>query len=378
MIAGNIAIAFAVASYSAPEGAIVIGGESRPSYFTGLSAGQWHEVNTNTLDDVDPENDPAINPNHPSNAPWRGDGPQSRVMSAWSGGQWDDKRQGLYIFGGGHGDYAGNELYWWDAATGEFSLLTRPTGAVGNTGTLDDGQESTGVYFDGQPRSVHSYNNMCMRRGILWQFGGSQYKISTPSEHVFTFDGVKWRNNLTNGGGRFGAAVYDPTRDKILVLKEGTHTPRWVDCTAETVGAYPQSITRNGNVQALYLDTIDSFLVIGGSIKIAAADGSAGFTNISTTGTAPASTPGEAGYVWDERRNRVLCWFGGQDVYTLTPPGSDPVNSDWTWGALTVSGVTPTAQSGQGTYGRFWYSHKLDCIGVVNSTTQNMYVCPLS
>ena len=39
------------------------------------------------------------------------------VTNAWSGGAYDTKRGQLYIWGGGHADYKGNEIYALDIST---------------------------------------------------------------------------------------------------------------------------------------------------------------------------------------------------------------------------------------------------------------------
>src|SRR5687768_14430919 len=55
-------------------------------------------------------------------------GPTSTVVSAWSSFAWDSTRGNLLLWGGGHGNYVGNEMYVWDGATGNWgrgSLASR-------------------------------------------------------------------------------------------------------------------------------------------------------------------------------------------------------------------------------------------------------------
>ena len=54
-------------------------------------------------------------------------GGQAAVMSACGGGTLDTARDRLLVWGGGHGDYAGNELCAFDLATLQWSRLTEPS-----------------------------------------------------------------------------------------------------------------------------------------------------------------------------------------------------------------------------------------------------------
>lgn len=46
----------------------------------------------------------------------------SNMFRAWSSFAWDKKRHGFWIWGGGHANYSGNEVYFWSAVTREWSL----------------------------------------------------------------------------------------------------------------------------------------------------------------------------------------------------------------------------------------------------------------
>jgi len=54
-------------------------------------------------------------------------------MTAWSGGAFDTTRDRLVVWGGGHADYPGNELYVFDLGTLRWQRLTdpSPTTAIG-------------------------------------------------------------------------------------------------------------------------------------------------------------------------------------------------------------------------------------------------------
>ena len=69
-----------------------------------LKPGQWYEIPNSSLK----ESGVIPNPSPPGNS-----GAQA-VIGAWSSGAYDSKRKQLVIWGGGHEDYAGNEIYAFD------------------------------------------------------------------------------------------------------------------------------------------------------------------------------------------------------------------------------------------------------------------------
>src|SRR5437879_4054984 len=77
-----------------------------------------------------------------------------------SGGSYDSTRNRMIVWGGGHQDYAGNEIYTFDIGTLSWSSVNNPSAFLDSNGTI----ENSGYYPDGsgnpdhqQPRSRHSY-----------------------------------------------------------------------------------------------------------------------------------------------------------------------------------------------------------------------------
>src|SRR5688572_2431081 len=81
---------------------------------------------------------------------WGVGGP-AMVIAAWGGGALDTKRNRLILWGGGHADYYGNELYAFDIPTLKWARLTDPTVSP----VMD--QE---VNADGTPNSRHTYGGL--------------------------------------------------------------------------------------------------------------------------------------------------------------------------------------------------------------------------
>ena len=91
-----------------------------PDWVQSIAPGTWQAVSLNKIADVDPAKDPDVNPNYPNSPPWNGATGQRAVIGAWGGGAYATKQgnKGTYlIFGGGHNDYYGSEVYGVDMET---------------------------------------------------------------------------------------------------------------------------------------------------------------------------------------------------------------------------------------------------------------------
>lgn len=359
------------------DGKVFAGRYKLPNWVSGTKNREWSTVGTNTLSDLDPANDPAINPNYPASAPWRGSTGFSSVVSAYNGAVWME--DGLYIFGGGHADYAGNELYKWDKETGLFERLTLPTGAIGNTGTLNDGLESSGVYFDGQPRSFHTYNNFAVRNGVLWFFGGSAYYSGNPYSRPFYYDKANstWVMDMDSGvGATYGAATYDSTRDVFWIFRSGNHQFRSYDPNTKTMTVSNRYNDLNTYCAGFY-DATSDCLIYADATNFRAIPADMSTNNVITTSTGKPTLSNlcQRGIAQDTV-NRILYVRGeGTDIWKVQIP-TNPMTESFVWTQLANTGTLTTPQAA-GTYGRLWYDPKTRCIGVLDSVSSNMYVLKL-
>lgn len=338
--------------------------------------------------DVNPRYDAAVNPNYPNVGPWNGSLGQSAITRAWCGGAWIEEKQQLIIFGGGHGDYAGNETYGWDAMTGVFSRLSNPSGAVGNVGRLHDRREQTGVYFDGRVRSYHSYHRFAVRNGEAWFFGGSVFSSGNFYSRTWKWGGHDWLDMNKTPTLDGGSSCYDSLRDVIhLSAGERRYNPNTHVVTTTGV---------NGNVgqysKEIYDPLRDCIVSLSDVVRVIKLNPHSPGVAPPVSGAYPPAKEnpyalgtfyrGYCGFVYDAPNDRYLASGNDNSLYVLTPPppGEDPATGTWTWSPLPVSEanvVTPSAADGNGTYGRFWISNKLGCCGVFNTTYEQMYVFAL-
>jgi hypothetical protein len=142
------------------------------------------------------------------------------VIIAWGGAALDTRRNQLILWGGGHADYYGNELYAFDIAKLAWGRLTDPFPEP----VLD--QE---INADGTPNSRHTYNGLAYLAHADRFFGqggslaGSGF---APCGLTWTFDLEKkrWENRQPAGkspGGGFGqSCAYDPASQRLYFGNE--------------------------------------------------------------------------------------------------------------------------------------------------------------
>lgn len=163
------------------------------SYLQGLLAstpqGGWVQANTNKFSDAWPSLAEGGVPN----------GNPAAIVHAWSSFAWDSNRGDLLLFGGGHANYSGNEMYVWKGTDGSWTRGSLPSRLerFGSTPTVF-------IIDNAAPQSAHTYDN----------------NIYLPINDMFvTFGGAAF-----NSGGEFvvkgsdgkpvaaGPWMWDPTK----------------------------------------------------------------------------------------------------------------------------------------------------------------------
>jgi hypothetical protein len=110
-------------------------------------ASSWLKANTNTYESIwDP-----VDLRAPFGA---GVGSPEAVINAWSSFAWDSKHHRLILWGGGHANYGGNEVYTWSAMTQQWELAYHSSDVLplGGTYITADGWQNSAM-------SSHTYKN---------------------------------------------------------------------------------------------------------------------------------------------------------------------------------------------------------------------------
>ena len=113
----------------------------------------------------------------------------AKIISAWSSFAWDKNRGDLWLFGGGHNNYSGNEVYRWRGTTLNWERMSKPS----QVQPLNPGSENSTISWytvdgatvtgpDSAPSSAHTYdlNIFLPNADRLLVFGGSDYNHGRP------------------------------------------------------------------------------------------------------------------------------------------------------------------------------------------------------
>ena len=303
------------------------------------------------------------------------------VISLWSGGAYDTKRDRLVIWGGGHKGYAGNELYAFNVNILEWERLTDPSLKVNTRPT------KPGRYVDGLPRSCHTYNYVQYVPAIdrFCSFGtAGGYPTGNDGTSVtwtFDFDKKKWKDQGEAGGRGIGAySAVDPVTGRVFVrgnypaarLAEwDPKTNKWTDRTGRVNH-------RTDYYKTAAIDPVGRrFFAIGKGRAYLYEFGQAGRIKqqiITTKGPQDLVKAACPGLTYDPVIDKVVGWTSGTSLWTL-----DLDTLTWAEAKPAATNkVTPSAPCPTGTYGRFRYMPSGNAYVVVNSWNTNVFVYRLS
>ena len=121
-------IALAVPCLAAASALAAPAPATHPALYNAISAmpaGSWKQVSTNSYQSVwtPASQRPLYNSNGRNPTPFK-------IISAWSGYGWDTRRGDLIIYGGGHANYPGNDLYRWRGSTLKWERMSLPSEIV--------------------------------------------------------------------------------------------------------------------------------------------------------------------------------------------------------------------------------------------------------
>jgi len=186
-----------------------------------LTPGQWFDAPNTKVQSVMYQ--------YPSGT-FFGNTPQIRFLDE-SGASYDSTRDQMVVWGGGHQDYAGNEIYTFNIGTLSWTRVNDPSPRLDSSGSI----EASGYYPAAsgspdpqQPRSRHSYWYQVYVPTIdrYCSMGASfTFPNARSSGHVdcFDFNAKRWEQKqdaLTFNG--LATAVYDPAARKVWV-----HGQQW-------------------------------------------------------------------------------------------------------------------------------------------------------
>jgi hypothetical protein len=335
-----------------------------------LRPGEWYEVPSSHLRDVAPKEGQF-------SGTWGVEGPPA-VMNDWSGGAYDSQRDQLIIWGGGHGGYAGNEVYVFDLATLAWKRLTDPSTPPG---------VDVPYAPDGAPTSRHTYGYVVYAPPPLDRFctfGGAGFFQSgqTGTDHVDCFDpgAHRWETQRFADvtGNHIGAlSAYDPVTRHLWyhaafdasLMELNPDTKQWAKRGASYYLDYYKTAEidpRRRKLVAIGMGDVVSWDI--------GATGTIAPTKLTTTGATAIVGAASPGLAYDQVSDRLVAWSGGADVYTL-----DLDSQVWNKIApASTNATTPTAPNSTGTFGRFRYIPSRNAFIVVNGVDEDVFIYKLT
>jgi len=292
----------------------------------------------------------------------------STVIDAWNGGVMDTTRNRLIIWGGGHTDYYGNELYALNLNTLVLSRITDPGLPLASPSPC---QES--IVNGTQPNSRHTYGGLTYLPTLdkMFVFGGAMacsIGVFSDGTWLFNFGTNQWEAKNPTGTipqPQPGiVTAYDPNTGKVFLHDLAdlyTYTP--------STNTYVR-LTNNGNYSIDYNMTaaIDpvrkKFVILGGGQAWVYNIGGSTFTKqpLSTTGGSAIINAGYPGVAYDSTRDRIVAWSGGNAVYELNLDTN-------TWSSTSFSGGPGTSE--HGVLGRWQYSPATGVFVTINDVDLN-------
>ncbi|MEO7762015.1 MAG: hypothetical protein ABIS68_08915 [Casimicrobiaceae bacterium] len=281
----------------------------------------------------------------------------------------DTTRNRLIVWGGGHNDYAGNEVYAVNLADQTVTRLNNPSVPTNYAGAC-----GVTTLADGNPNSRHTYDSLAYVANLdkMFVFGGAITCVNggfTRDTWLLDFASLTWRR--MNPSGPIPNAVpgvvtgFDPNTNKVF-LHDGTSLFSY-DPVADVY-----QILGTSQIDYHLTGVIDpvrkKFVMIGG--------GQAWMYDIGPTSNYTrqplATTGGEVivnsvypGLAYDSAAGKVVAWQGGDTVYTLDVASG-------VWSSTTYAGG-PGAPQVNGTFKHWSYSPASGVFVLVNSMTQNAY-----
>jgi hypothetical protein len=296
------------------------------------------------------------------------------ITSAWSGGAFDTARNRLIIWGGGHHDYGGNEVYALDLNTLTMTRLNDPSSPI------RDGCTNGGTYADGKPVARHTYNHLTYlpRQDALFAWGGAEWSCGNflADTWLFSFARLTWTNKATAPlSANFGrAAAYDPNTD-LIYMRDDFDLYSYSPATDTWTVRDTVSVGMNDNKSAV-IDPVRRkyFLHVSGDTTlywydISSPTGRTTLQSGPTTGCGGFIDDYGAGWEYDPVQNLLVGWNGGNNVYLLNP--------DTRSCSIVTYPGGPTSLS-NGTFGRFRYSPVLNVFVVCNAVSANCHTLRLT
>jgi len=300
----------------------------------------------------------------------------TNVISAWSGGIADQMRNRLLIWGGGHNDYFGNEIYALDLNRMVLTRLNDPSPLYPGPGPLPCKPETP----DRKANARHTYGGLSYiaHADRMYVFGGIVACTNGGGSNdtwTLNLDTLQWTrmdaNMKSNPRTINGVVMSDYDPNSKLVFIENTrdfysynfdtnsyarlqfdarevsyHMSAVIDPSRKLFVMFGGEWDGNGGIKAINIAPRSNYQVQD--------------WNASTKGCEALRKSAYPGLAYDPVQKVIVGWAGGDSIYLFNP------------GTKTCTAINypngPGAQQPNGTHGRLRYFSKVDAFALVNNS----------
>jgi hypothetical protein len=312
-----------------------------------LQPGEWYEIPNTQLSSAAYD----WSPNYPP-----GNSGVRSVIAAWSGAAIDTAENRMLIWGGGHQDYGGNEIYAFDFDTLQWSIVAQPSPF-----SVIESATGASYYSDGLPASIHTQNTLIYSStfNALCHIGGGGMYPGADGENTFDcydFDTDSWTKKTDAPIGDFVVTARNPDDDHVFLLGLGDdnciiheYDPAlnsWTQRTAGSISAFSY------NYYAMMVVAEDYLIAYGNGryYKWDISDSSGNIRVLSTSSSGPQDAVADSHPTgdYDLVAGNIVSWIGGDDVYMLD------IETD-TWSRISGDGSQLPSRTTAGVYRRWSY-----------------------
>ncbi len=351
------------------------------SFYQNLAPDQWHEIELNSVSDVDPC--------PTSNCSWSSGNNNSPIYTNWCGGAIVDTVGPLGSFivgpGGGHGSYTGDEFYTFDLDTRTWTLRYQPSSGW----SPYDGQ---GWNAQNKPASAHTYSS----QGFHPKYGGplGSYCVfigapspaagTTPITACYPFDrddGTWDRLDSPSGIFATGASVaYDDERElfsMVEALSLASAPRKVIDVLASSgsqVTNAENTLHRLGSRTTIH-QRLDVLVTLDPQVpELTIVSLSGAFSAQTVSMSSYPGSASEAGFEYCPPLDAIVMFSGNgqKNIHLLKPNANDNPLSAWVWSTRSISGLTPENPINN-IHSRFRWSKKTNCFILSNSRSGPVY-----
>ncbi|MGE0763907.1 MAG: hypothetical protein AB7N80_11565 [Bdellovibrionales bacterium] len=286
----------------------------------------------------------------------------------------DTKRNRLLVWGGGHNDYYGNEIYAVNLTSKTIQRLNDPGLPLA---PMDGSYGPPAIAGGTQPNSRHTYDGLAYMENVdkLFVIGGAYAGVNGAfGSDIWTFDLVTMRWERKTPSGPTPRPVpglvtaYDPNSGKVFIHDD--HYLYRYDPMTNVIAQVSGDNAMTYTMTAVIDPVRKRMLIVGSgsvySYDISSASGPYTRQTLSTSGGNPIVSSGYPGLAYSDEAAAIVAWNGGDAAYVFNFDSA-------TWTAKSFPGGPGSAQQ-TGTYKRFSYSKALKAFVLVNDMQQNAYL----